>query len=384
MSKRGENIRKRKDGRWEGRFISGYKPDGKAKYQSVYGCNYLEVKQKLLQALERLKTGALPESCKSMSFREALFLWLQNRKSKLRPQSYSKYERIIKNHLVENIGNHKLNKIDVSELNGFIDEKIHKGRLNEQGGLSISYVRTMVFIIRSTVEFAVTQKYCPPLYGSIGELPQRKQSRFVFSADEQMRLENYIQADMDGPKLGVLICLYTGLRIGEICGLKWSDVDFFQNTVTVQRTVYRAENKTDGTGHPKTKLIAGAPKTISSNRTIPIPSYLIPLLADYKNESQSEWVVADNNSGIPDPRTYQYRFKRYLRECSLQYRSFHTCRHAFATRCVEVGMDVKSLSEMLGHANINTTLNLYVHSSMNQKRTQIEMLSAIRGQKTGQ
>ena len=107
------------------------------------------------------------------------------------------------------------------------------------------------------------------------------------------------------------------------------------------------------------------------------------ILIEYKRKASSEWVATDNDCFAPDPRTYQYKFKRYLKECSLPYRSFHTCRHVFATRCVEAGVDIKSLSEILGHSNVSITLNLYVHSSMEQKRNQIELLGVIRGQKMG-
>jgi len=383
MPKRGENVRKRKDRRWEGRFISSYKPDGKAKYQSVYGNSYMETKQKLLQATEKQKMGALPESCKNMSFREALFLWLQNRKLKLRPQTYYKYEKVIENHLAQSIGNRKLSKIDCATFNQFIEEKIRSGRLDQKGGLSISYVRTLTFIIRSTIKFAVENKYCLPLNGEIGYLPKKKQNHSVFTVDEQRRLETYVQTDIDGAKLGVLICLHTGLRIGEVCGLKWSDIDFEQNTLSVQRTVYRMSNQSGITGYPKTKLIVGAPKSLSSYRIIPIPSYLIPVLIECQQKSSSEWVTTDNYA-VPDPRTYQYRFKRYLKECALPYMNFHVTRHCFATRCIEVGVDIKSLSEMLGHSNVSITLNTYVHSSLEQKRNQIELLGAIRGQNMGQ
>ena len=138
MPKRGENIRKRRDGRWEGRYIVGYKPDGKTKFQSVYGKNYLEIKRKLLQATEKLPAGALPNSCKSMNFREVLFLWLENRKLKLRPLTYAKYTQMIEKHLSETIGSYSITRIDISIINGFLEEKINSGRLDQNGGLSTS------------------------------------------------------------------------------------------------------------------------------------------------------------------------------------------------------------------------------------------------------
>ena len=383
MPKRGENVRKRKDGRWEGRFISGYKPDGKAKYQSVYGSGYLKTKRKLVQATEQFKSGALPEPCKSMSFREVLFHWLHNRKTKLRSQTYNKYSKLIENHLAESIGAYKLHQIDSTLLNQFIADKLCNGRVDEQGGLSVSYAKTLVFIIRSAMEFAVAHSYCTPIKGSFGELPKDKPKIHVFTIDEQKRIEEYVQTDMDGSKLGVFLCLNTGLRIGEMCGLKWSDIDFKQNTLSVQRTVYRANKQDNRIGEPKTKLTVGEPKTPASFRVIPIPSFLFPVLLEHKKTVCSEWVVAINDYGIPDPRSHQYKYKKILNDCSVPYKNFHSCRHTFASRCIEVGVDIKSLSEMLGHASVNITLDTYVHSSLEQKRNQIELLGTIRGQKSG-
>ena len=262
-----------------------------------------------------------------------------------------------------------------------IIQKICSGRLDKKGGLSASYVKTLIFIIRSAISFGALKSYCALLDGEICELPKKKPKLPMFTIDEQTRLERYVQSDIDGMKLGVLISLNTGLRIGEICGLRWSDIDFRENTLSVQRTVYRIANN-DGDG-PKTKLIAGDPKSASSYRVIPIPSYLIPTIAEYREKSISECVVANNKYSLPDPRTYQYRFKRYLEACEIPYRNFHALRHVYATRCIEVGVDIKSLSEMLGHSNVSITLNTYVHPSLEHKRNQIELLGFFRGQHLG-
>jgi integrase len=130
-------------------------------------------------------------------------------------------------------------------------------------------------------------------------------------------------------------------------------------------------------------LTVGEPKTPSSFRVIPIPSFLSPLLLEHKKKTCSEWVVAINDYGIPDPRSYQYKYKKILENCSVPYKNFHSCRHTFASRCIEVGVDIKSLSEMLGHASVNITLDTYVHSSLDQKRSQIELLGINRGQNKG-
>jgi len=384
MPRRGENIRKRKDGRWEGRYISGHQQGGKANYKSVYGKSYLETKRKLSQFAEKKGVDSNFDSYKDMNFRETLFLWLDNRRIKLRPQTHAKYSQLIENHLAETIGKMKTSKIEATHLNDFLEEKINNGRLDKKGGLSLSYIKTLIFIIQSTIDFSVAQGYCSPMRGSISSLPKKKVDYPVFSIDEQDRIEQHMLSDTDGTKLGVLICLYTGLRIGELCGLRWSDIDFCHDTISVHRTVYRTVNENKNIGEPKTKLIVGEPKTISSYRIIPIPSSLQVLLRTHLRKSSSEWVISDGDNGFFDPRTYQYRFQKYLRDCVVPKKKFHALRHAFATRCVEVGMDIKSLSEILGHASVNITLNIYVHSSIKQKQSQMELLVANRGQIRGQ
>ena len=238
MPKRGENIRKRKDGRWEGRFICGYKKDGKAKYRSVYGTFYLETKRKLLQATEECKADSPSKSCGNTYFREVLFHWLRNRKTKLRIQTYNKYSTLIENHLAESIGAKKINKIDCTILNHFIEQKLREGRLDGQGSLSTNYTRTLVFIIRSAIDFATLQNYCHPIKGDIGKLPKEKLLLPIFTRGEQNQLENYIRKEMDSAKLGVLLSLNTGLRIGEAYvkqKLKNSEKNFF---------LYRFQNRT--------------------------------------------------------------------------------------------------------------------------------------------
>lgn len=261
MPKRGENIRKRKDGRWEGRYIQSYKPDGKAKYGSVYGKSYLETKKKLVETTEKRQFQVLPDKCRSMSFREVLFLWLNNNKIKLRPQTFSKYSQMIENHLAETIGGHKISKVETPLINEFLEGKIKNGRLDKKGGLSSSYVKTLIFVMNSAIEFAVVHGYRSPLCGEINKPSHRKNQYQVFTNEEQARLENLLMNDIDGTKLGVLICLHTGLRIGEICGLKWSDIDFKCKTLAVRRTVYRISNPDYQVENPKTVLMTGDPKS---------------------------------------------------------------------------------------------------------------------------
>lgn len=380
MPKRGENIRKRKDGRWEGRFIKDRSPDGKAKYASVYGKSSFEVKKKLTEALDTQNTMASSGRSKELCFREVLFLWLQNNKIKLRPQTHSKYAYLIESHIIPKIGSCKLTKLNSVVINGFLEEKSASGRLDGKGGLSASYVKTIAFIINSAIELAVSERLRQPLYSEIIKPSSKKKELEVLNIREQAILENYIITNLDSSKLGVLICLHVGLRIGEICGLKWNDFDFNNNTVHIRRTIERIKNMNREKGEPKTILVEGETKTISSDRILPVPSYLLDSLQQVMASSNSDYVIDGATHDFIDPRTYQYRFHKYLDDCKIRGINFHALRHTFATRCIEVGVDIKTLSELLGHASVNITLNTYVHSSMEMKRNQIEMLSSIRGQ----
>lgn len=190
MPRRGENIRKRKDGRWEGRYIKNYDTNGEAKYVSVYGKSYLEVKQKLITATSGIDAGTDNHKNKSLLFREVLLLWLENNRVKLKPSTYSKYYRIIEKHLVPVIGNTPISNVNTQYLNNILCEKSNNGRLDSCGGLSPTYVRTMGFILKSTMVFAQENNYCNALKGTVIMPLKTKSQLKVLSLTEQERLEN--------------------------------------------------------------------------------------------------------------------------------------------------------------------------------------------------
>lgn len=383
MSRRGENIRKRKDNRWEGRYIESYNENGKARYKSIYGKSYLEVKLALTDIKQQLSKNDYLMQPNNITFREVLYLWLKNRKLQLKPQTYAKYNDLIEKHIIVYFGSKLIKKIDATQINDFLIYKSTAGKLDESGGMSTSCLKTLIFIINSAFKFASGMGYCYPLKGSIISLGKRNKSIDVFSKSEQAQLEKYIIENLDERKVGVLISLYTGLRIGEICGLKWEDIDFDTNTIHVRRTVERIKNTDSSITKSKTRLILCDVKTGSSNRIVPIPLKLVCILKKFKNLKQAH-VLQGKNYLYTDPRVIQYSFYKYLDDCNLRRINFHTLRHTFATRCIESGMDVKSLSEILGHSNVNITLSTYVHSSLDHKRTQIEAMAAYCGQKNGQ
>lgn len=379
MPRRGENIRKRKDNRWEGRYIAGYNESGKAKYVSVYAKTYLEVKKKLSEAQTETRK-ALPTPKEKISFREVLFLWLEAGKENYKEQTYARYRYIIETHIVPNIGVIPVAQISTEYINSFITDKRTKGRIDGKGGLSVSYTQTISFIILSALNYAVQENLCSPIIGKTVKLSKSKRNLDVLSLQEQRQLENYLLADIDIRKAGILLAIYTGVRLGELCGLCWNDIDLNNGIIHINRTIERICNHEHISGEPKTKLIISETKTISSNRFIPISRKTILLLKLIKH-NDSPFVLPGISRDFMDPRTLQYAFKRFLNESHLRNAKFHVLRHTFATRCMESGMDMKTLSEILGHSDTNITTNIYVHSTIEHKRKTIETMSSYCGQK---
>ena len=289
MPRRGENIRKRKDGRWEGRFIKAYDSSGKAKYGSVYGRTYLDVKKKLNEAVEQVLNNTFPVTKHDLTFREVLFLWLRSNRIKLKDQTYAKYSHLIDKHILPNLGHVKIEKIDTETVNRFVYMKASTGRLDGNGGLAPSYMQTICFIISSALKFSIKEGYRSANIGSFCRPINKKgkQEINVLSHKEQAVLEKYLLTNIDERKLGVLLSLRMGLRVGEVCGLRWEDVDFAEKTVHIQHSVERIANIDSHTDKSKTRLVLCDTKTIFSNRIIPIPSDIMPLLVRCRKTSGS-------------------------------------------------------------------------------------------------
>ena len=200
----------------------------------------------------------------------------------------------------------------------------------------------------------------------------------ILSIREQRKLSKYLYEDLSLCNLGILICMYTGLRIGEICALKWQDINLYDKYIYVNKTMGRIQVL--GDSKTKTKIVVSPPKSISSIRKIPIPNEILNILTTYKNNPEAFLLTASDNKYI-EPRNMENHFKAVIKKCGIENVTFHTLRHTFATRCVELGFDIKSLSEILGHASVNITLNRYVHPSMKMKEENMNRLSRlIRGE----
>ena len=374
MGKRGENIYKRKDGRWEARVLKGYNEQSKALYAYFYGRSYKEAKEKVFMSLPYVKESPFKTSSSDfLIFECVLDSWLENSKIKLKGSSYVKYHNIINNHIKPLLGKHLLININSTLLNTYIAEKLKSGKLNESGGLSEKTVKDIMSVIKSALSFAKNESL--PVDENINlTLPREKNKDMrVLSKDEQATLEKYLSSELNESKLGIFLCLYTGLRVGEVCALKWSDISIESGTLTVNRTMQRIQTLDDDSS-TKTKIFVAEPKSGSSTRTIPLPDCLIDKLTRFLPTNTNAYFLTGTNRYI-EPRTYQNHFKSYIADSGIKVANFHSTRHTFATRCVELGFEIKSLSEILGHSSIKITLDRYVHPSIDLKRNNMNKLN---------
>lgn len=373
MSKKGENIRKRKDGRWEGRYKRGRKENGDILYGSVYGKTYREVKEKMYIVMASPKDVNLLKESAEMTFANLLRRWQESNEVRLKGGTKTRYENLINSHIIPELGELKLSEINTATINSFLNNKLMRGRLDGSGALSPSYVRSISLVITSALNYAVAEGHMQVFKNKINKPNITKSELPILSLENQKVLEQHIKTELTPTCIGILISLYTGLRIGEICALCWNDIDLNTRTIYVRHTVSRIKS---AGGACKTELILDEPKTASSKRVVPIPTPLFYVLMDYRKDATSIYVVSSTDSFV-SPRTYDARYHRILSDCHLEDLNYHGLRHTFATRCIEAGVDVKSLSEILGHANVSITLNTYVHSSLEMKKSQLEKLTLL-------
>lgn len=360
MARRGENIYKRKDGRWEGRYKMGYDSYGKTKYRSVYARSYQEVKSKL----SLLKNSS--ERCVSsgrVTVKEIFTEWLSAVKLKVKDSTYANYQMKADKHILPAFGSVTYDKLSAAMVHRFIRDKM-------QDGLSPKYVSDIIIVFKSMSKFAAREYgYHNPLNNVILPKSQKKEMQ-LFSYSQQNLLCKFLLNNLDNTKLCVLLSLYTGIRIGEVCALKWSDIDWEKSILTVRRTVQRISSKNE---KGATKLLLDSPKSMNSLRSIPIPAFLLKLLKKMKGNPTA--YVLSGTEKIIEPRTMQYRYQAILKKAQLPSIRFHSLRHMFATNCIALGFDVKTLSELLGHSSVQTTLNRYVHSSMDRKRECMNLIT---------
>ena len=360
MSKKGENIYKRKDGRWEGRYIQFYVEKGKAKYGYVYGKTYSDVKRKIVE--KKASSYCSPQLLLSGTsvYNDVLDAWLQSSRINIKESTYARYVHLINAHIRPQLGKYQLSMVSTQLIESFIEGQLHKGKLDNSGGLSTKTVTDILTIVKSTVEYAK--------YNNIAVSCNLSK----LTITEQDLLLQVLLTDMDLYKFGVLLSLYTGIRIGELCALQWENLSIVNSTLKIRKTMQRIQDTNIG-ATSQTKVIITEPKSNCSIRDIPLPAFLVEIAERFSSNPKA-FVLSGERGKYVEPRTMQNHFKKYIAECGIENANFHSLRHTFATRCIEVGFDIKSLSEILGHSNVNITLNRYVHSSFELKCSNMNKL----------
>ncbi len=381
MGRRGDNIRLRKDGRWEGRCRVQKLDEPGVVIRSVYGRSYEEVREKLaackkyyheagVLAYQKRRWEIINEEempVDYISFGEAAEEWFCSIAGSIKISTYTKYQNIYQKYLKPKLWERNPALISSEYFREFVIGGLQVG--GHTAVLSESIERSIYSVANQILGFASERYHMDITYLVRRKSKNKRKPVKVFNITEQKKLIRYLNQEMDLYKMGVLLCLHTGLRLGELCSLKWSDIDLENRVLHINSTVQRLPAY-NAAADGRTKLTETTPKSFCSVREIPVSDAVYHLLLQFQHDGK--YLVGGEKAA--DPRSYQKRFKRYLMEAQIPYMSFHTLRHTFATNCAVSGTDVKSLSEMLGHSDVKITLNRYVHPSMEIKRASLNQL----------
>ncbi|MBO1305739.1 tyrosine-type recombinase/integrase [Enterococcus sp. 669A] len=363
--RRGENIYRRKDRRWEGRYAVGKKENGKTKYKSVYGKTLQEVREKLYPLKVKYQIILHVQGEATISFYEWGYQWLEEVQSGVKQSTHANYKYKLTQYVLSVLGNYALNELD--EQAGEELLKSLKGR-----GFSPSMIQAVFRITKQCVNLAIRKKLIKENPFKAIQLPKVEQVKNqALTKQEQKRLEIAATEDEKGRGIPVLLALHAGLRIGEIAALTWKDLDFENNLIHVRSTYQRVFSLLEG---QKTELVFTSSKTSSSVRSIPMSKLLKEVLLKRKQASIGEFVVANKNKPL-EPRLLTYHFHQIRQMANLPETHFHQLRHTFATRCLECKGDIMSVSAMLGHSSTQMTLDRYAGSVMEQRIQVVEQMA---------
>lgn len=304
-------------------------------------------------------------------YKDWIWNWLTYKKDYIKESTYANYSNIIFNHIVPDLGKYYLKDINNKIIQGFLLDKYKTGRLDNLGGLSNKTIRDIVAIIKSSLKYAMKENLIQNLnLDFIYPKANINDRKYILSRQNQDKLTNYILQNQSSKNLGILLTLYSGIRIGELCALQWKDIDFKNNILHINKTIQRVYIKDKEVN--KSKIIITKPKTHNAERDIPLNKEFSKELSKFKT-NLDDYILSCTKKWV-EPRTYRRFFERVLIKSNVEKINFHGLRHTFATNCIKLGVDYKTVSELLGHATVNITLNLYVHPQMSQKKKCIDLI----------
>ena len=316
-----------------------------------------------------LEGSFIKENC----FRNITEKWFLSIAPQIKESTKNKYLNLLNSYILPELGTLPLDELTHSKVESMCNSLLLNGGKRKLG-LSPKTVTDALSVVRNIIKYASQHGVYIPCEAQNIHIKRPSKEMRVLTLNEQSILYNYLYSNPTGHNMGILVCLFTGLRIGEICALRWEDISFRDQTIYIHHTMQRIQKASEQ--GKKTQIVITPPKSASSIRTIPIPDDLLKMLHQYKT-TETGYFLTNSELTFMEPRILQYRFKRVLEILRIAPANYHTLRHTFATRCVELEFDIKSLSEILGHASVNITMNRYVHPSLELKKKNMQRLSTL-------
>lgn len=305
---------------------------------------------------------------KNTQFKSVVELWQADKQQFVKKSTFAAYSLLIANHLLPAFS--ETNDISEEDVQQFVFKKLKEG-------LSQKSVKDILIVLKMILRYGAKHNLMEHRQIEIRFPTERERQEVeVLSKANQRKIMEFVKSNFTFQNLGIYICLSAGLRIGEVCALTWNDIDAEQGVIYVNKTIQRIYLV--GEIEKRTEVIIDTPKSKNSIREIPMTKELLRMVKPLKKVVNSSFFVLTNSAAPTEPRTYRNYYKRLMKQLDIPALKFHGLRHSFATRCIESNCDYKTVSVLLGHSNISTTLNLYVHPNMEQKKRCIEqMLKAI-------
>lgn len=311
---------------------------------------------------------------KKILYKDWIYEWLIEKKEYIKESTYANYSNNIFNHIIPKLGDCSLDEIDHKILQKFLLDLFKNGKSNGNGGLAEKTVKDISIILKGSLKKAINEGKMKHIELTFHYPKSNIEKKiYILTKKEQNKITDYVIDNLSSKNIGLLISLYSGIRIGELCALKWEDIDFKKSLICINKTMQRIyiKDKSDNTS----KIIITSPKTKNANREIPINKNFLELLKKVKS-SKNNYVLTGTEKFI-EPRSYRKHFEKVLKKLKIKHFNFHSLRHTFATNCISLGVDYKTVSEILGHSNVNITLNLYVHPRLSQKKKCIDLVCKV-------
>lgn len=299
-----------------------------------------------------------------MNFIELIEKWISDKKLSVKQTTLSTYVRIIEKHIKNELGYLDIERLNKVLLNEYV--------LNKLDYLSPKYVTNIVIIINSCLSFALEEKYIVNPIKIKKPRIEKKHIEFLNNQEQKILVENILCHTNNYKNMGILIALFLGVRVGELCALKWENIN--DGMISITKTVQRIKNLNDD-GESKTKVIISSPKSQNSIREIPITKFLFDILLELKLNSKEENYILTNTDKYLEPRNFEYYFTNLLKSYGIRHYNVHALRHTFANNAIESNVDIKTISELLGHSDIETTLRIYIHSLNKHKISEVSKMN---------